>query len=998
MINLFPDAEGQPRIYTVPAGLPFAATFAEGLIERCRSHPPRVLGQTRVLLSGRSEINILRDAFRAHAGAMFLPSRHAMRDLARDMALSVSTCRSASFPARILVLASLVAEFRSKTAAPVDGKGTIELANTLAGLLEEIYLEGLDTGVLKDCVPDNLASHWRESARFLDIIGEAWPGWLESKGLEDPALSYRLAVDALIESWRSAPPDTPVLVAGSTLTDDTTARLAEAVAALPQGAIVLPALDIDLDPGAWSAIGTEQNLAPEHPQYTMKRFLERVGVDREAALPWMRRSEPRPQRVRFLAQALRPAPVTDVWTSQAGDYEAIAEAAMEGVELLEADSAEREAVAVAMALREAAETKGLRASLVTEDASLRRRVLAKCAVWGLNPEYTSGIPLADTAAGRLCLLSARVALEPPDFAPLLALLKNSLVRAEESRKAHLRFLAQAERCLRERPGQYPGLEGLQRAVENTDGAQDILAWLRDVETRLEPLAGFAQRESAEFAQMLDAHREVVENLAGRPTSAEFALSMDRLRAFLDGIKTDASLRGHLPPTQYPGTLAALLAREKWHSRKRHPLISLRGNLESRFDPPDIVILGGLNEEDAPGGRGKDVWLNRSMRDAIGLPSRQRDIGTIAHDFSILFAVPKVILTRAITVNEEPTVASRWLLRLTNLLEGTGPAGRQAIAAMRERGRRRLELANRFSRHEGPPEPTPRPEPRPPAPARPRRLSATAIETLVKDPYAIYARYVLNLRPLERLGAPPDARARGTMMHEVMQKFLEKSKEVGPDRQQLTEILRSAEKGAFQDLSRWPWLERLWRSRMQNIFDWLAQIETADREEGWRPAGVEAEGSFDLGGGLTVTARADRIDARKAADGESAVYRVADYKSGSNPRAGDVETHALQLRIAALILQEGGFEGLDSGKVEMGQYVSLRPDDTSGPYQGRILKDSLGDSEAFRSDLTKMMEGFADETTPYPPHAMPNALQQYGGTYDHLARVAEWTTAGEGDDE
>lgn len=1049
MTDLFPDAKAQPRLYTVPAGLPFAATFAEGLVDRCRPHPPQTLARTRVLLSGRKEITILRDAFRSHAGSLFLPNRHAMRDLTSDTALSVSARRPARLPARTLVLARLVAEFRSSTAAPADGKGAIDLANALVSLLEEIYFEGLDPATLKDCVPDDLAVHWQESARFLDIIGKFWPEWLESKGLEDPALSYRLAVDALIDSWRSSPPDTPVLVAGSTLTDDTTARLAEAVTALPQGAVVLPALDLDLDPAAWAAIGTDQRLAPEHPQYTMKRFLERLGIDRSAVLPFTSRPEPRPQRTRFLAQALRPAPVTDAWTSQAEEYEDIAEAAMEGVELLEAESAEREAMAVAMTLREAVESQHLCASLVTEDDGLRRRVLAKCAMWGLDPQYSRGIPLADTAAGRLCLLSARVALEPPDFAPLLSLLKNSLVRSGGDRTYHLSLLSRTERRLRKQNGQYPGLDGLHRAVEDAEGAQDLLAWLADIEQLLSPLAAFASRKSATFTQMLDAHKEVINLLTGGPSDIDSTTAMIYVRDFFRRVKIDADLRGSLPPDQYPGSIAALLSRERWQGRNRHPRITLRGNLESRYDPPELVILGGLNEEEAPGGRGKDVWLNRAMRDAVGLPSRQRDIGTIAHDFSILFAAPRVILTRAITVNEEPTVASRWLLRLTNLLEGTGPAGQRAIAAMRRRGSHRLALAERISRHDGPPEPVSRPEPRPPAIARPRKLSATSIETLVKDPYAIYARYVLGLRELERLGSPPDARARGTLMHEVMQEFLDQSKDIGPDRNQLSAILQSAEESAFQGLSRWPWLERLWRGRMQNLSDWLAQIETSDRDDGWRPVGVEAEGSLDLGGGLVVTARADRIDARKVVSdtdreddgrqarkdgdhptqnvhsqdahkadsgypgksdsdtsrreesdvaGESDIeqqteYRVADYKTGSNPRATDLDTHALQLRIAALILKEGGFQGMDPGSVNLGQYISLRPDTASGPYQGRIQEDELKDIDAFRSRLTKLMQNYADETLSYISHAMPDALQ-YGGAYDHLARVAEWTSAGD----
>ena len=42
-------------------------------------------------------------------------------------------------------------------------------------------------------------------------------------------------------------------------------------------------------------------------------------------------------------------------------------------------------------------------------------------------------------------------------------------------------------------------------------------------------------------------------------------------------------------------------------------------------------------------------------------------------------------------------------------------------------------------------PIAKPRPRPPLAARPRQLSVTRIETLIRDPYAIYARHVLKLR-------------------------------------------------------------------------------------------------------------------------------------------------------------------------------------------------------------------------------------------------------------
>ena len=55
-------------------------------------------------------------------------------------------------------------------------------------------------------------------------------------------------------------------------------------------------------------------------------------------------------------------------------------------------------------------------------------------------------------------------------------------------------------------------------------------------------------------------------------------------------------------------------------------------------------------------------------------------------------------------------------------------------------------------------------------ARPRRLSVTEIEDLLRDPYTIYARHVLGLRPLDEIDEELGAAARGTIIHDAIGAF------------------------------------------------------------------------------------------------------------------------------------------------------------------------------------------------------------------------------------
>ena len=68
----------------------------------------------------------------------------------------------------------------------------------------------------------------------------------------------------------------------------------------------------------------------------------------------------------------------------------------------------------------------------------------------------------------------------------------------------------------------------------------------------------------------------------------------------------------------------------------------------------------------------------------------------------------------------------------------------------------------------------RPAPCPPVEVRPTELSVSNIENLKRNPYAVYAKYILNLRPLNNLGTPNKAIIYGNVVHFVLSDFLKKN--------------------------------------------------------------------------------------------------------------------------------------------------------------------------------------------------------------------------------
>ena len=239
-----------------------------------------------------------------------------------------------------------------------------------------------------------------------------------------------------------------------------------------------------------------------------------------------------------------------------------------------------------------------------------------------------------------------------------------------------------------------------------------------------------------------------------------------LTALLDGVGESGGAL-HLRGADYPEFLRALMADAALSpAAGRDPRIAIWGTLEARLQSVDLMVLGGLDEGVWPSDTRTDPFLSRAMRGEVGLPPPERRLGQAAHDFVQGAMAPRVIISRAEKRGGTPTVESRWLQRLEAV------AGQAAMTAARERGD---DLCGARPRHRlgeiGDERPMKKPEPKPPLAARPQGLSVTEIETLVRDPYAIYAKHVLGLEELEPLGRAPDYALRGSLIHEALGDFI-----------------------------------------------------------------------------------------------------------------------------------------------------------------------------------------------------------------------------------
>ncbi len=937
--------------------------------------PPEALARVELIVNTQRMRRRILQLF--HEGpARLLPRVRLVTELADDP-LAIDLAPPAS-PLRIrLELAQLISQLLDQEPDLAPRAALFDLADSLALLVAELHDEAVLPETLLNLDVADRSGHWQRSLRFLEIATRFLDA--QNAPATDAALRQRGVVEHLAETWRAAPPAHPIIMAGSTGSRGTTALLMHAIAALPQGAVVLPGFDFDLPTPVWDMLD-RTHAAEDHPQYRFRRLMSALDLSPQDVRPWSGDVTPDVrERNKLVSLALRPAPVTSQWMSEGPALSGIG-AATAGMSLLEAASPRNEAAAIALILRKAAQD-GTTAALVTPDRTLTRRVHAALDRWGIEPDVSAGEPLGQTAPGRLfrhvCdAFGRRLAADE-----LIILLKHPLVCAGTSaRPEHLRRTRNLELEFRRNGPAFPNPDALRAwaARQDTDGGcAEWADWISGV------LVGLDVTGTLPFATYFARHVELVKRLVAGPqgeTSGplwESAAGAEAERAIAE-ISEVAQYGGQVRASEYASLFRAILDRsESRDPVLPHPNIMIWGTLEARVQGAELVILGGLNDGVWPELPGPDPWLNREMRRKAGLLLPERRIGLAAHDFQQAIAARTVVLSRSLRDEDSETVPSRWLNRLTNLLQGISPETGDELAAMRQRGQYWVELAKALETPDRPVAPEPRPAPCPPTHARPDRLSVTAITRLIRDPYAIYARHILRISRLDPLKPGPSAPLRGSILHEVMEHFIKDFDDFS-DLAAARRCLMDITDRILEEKAPWPAARILWRAKLDRISEKLLTDEAA-RQAIARPVAWECRGAMTLNDiGFTLTARADRIDALG-----SGGYAIYDYKTGSLPTEKEMKYFDKQLFLEAAMLERGGFENLAAGTVRQVAHIGLG----AQPKVNTVTLEP-GHTDTVTDELRRLLVAYHDPDQGYLARRAVAKLR-FSGDYDHLARHGEW---------
>jgi len=983
----------RPQVYSIAAHRGFADALVAGLLPRY-SEPELGLARLTLLLPSTRAVRTVSEAFIRLSGAkelggLLMPRMAVVGDLDLDETLGplldplgagAAIAPAADPTRRLFKLAEFAAdEMAEREGGPPRGAALLRLAREIATAIDRLLVEAIDPEALWQervlQVLADLSTHWLDNTRLFARVHARWHAELHARGEIDAAARRNRLFARAAEKWRLEPPATPIVAAGVTSAAPALADLLRVVSELPEGAVILPDLDLSLPPEVWDELGEAgapdsdppfaRGDAVTHPQYHLKLLLNRMGVARGEVEPWHRAGLGKgpPERSHAISNLFLPPEASKAWVDLPADKRRLA-----GVRLLETANPEEEAQAIALLVREALAEPEKRVAVVTPDRGLARRVVHHLRRWNIEADDSAGRPLAQTAAGRLVLLLAEVAAEEAAPVPLLALLEHPLVRADEARGSWLDNVRAFELRLRG-PRPAPGLAPLNAIAERAG----VEHWWGGVSAVLEPLM---RDDRQPLADLLDKLVVAAEALCGEGVWARE--DGRALSALVEDLRRHAAETGFgIDPAELPAALRDAMDRVAVRPPYGgHPRVAIYGLLEARMTRAELVICAGLNEGTWPAKPSLDPLLPPPVLRALGVPGADFRIGLSAHDLAGLLGAPEVVLSRSARDAQGPAIASRFLLRVKALL------GRD----LGERHEEHAIVALARAIDDGEPAPLyPRPEPRPSAAQRQVRISVTALDRLRSDPYQFYAASILQLKQLDPLDAEPSAAWRGTAAHEVLETWHRTGR---PMAEVADEVLTR--------MNHHPLMRALWRPRLIKALEWVEAEIAAHPER--VPALFEEWGEIEHRG-VKIFGKADRID--RLPGGQLA---IVDYKTGGPPSAQQViDGFALQLGTTGLMALRGGFENL-AGEPVAFEYWSLAKSsrsDTGFGYvttpilvpgtrnrKGIALEDFLPEAERY---LDEALDQWILGDRPFTARLNPNAPGY--DTYDQLMRLDEWQGRG-----
>ncbi len=904
---------------------------------------------------------------------------------------------------RRLLIASLVEKWKKQNSErdKISANEILALSDSLGELIDSFHIEQIDSNNIKNIAPENLSAYWQETLKFLSIAFEAWPKILKEFGQIDASELRNQQLRRHAKALKQIYGERPVIAAGSTGSIPATANLLKAISKLKRGAIILPALDTSLNKENIKALIDETKNPHTHPQYGLARLLARLGELPESFIELAPKAKNK--RPKIVQNAFALVQDTKDWAIKRRELADEIAKSFENLSIINAKNDEEQARAIALcALDGVIRKKSV--GIISPDRNLARRIISELNRFDIEIDDSAGTPLFQTGGGRLVRQILALIINNFGAIHLIALLNNPNFTLDYNREKIGEIAALLDNFILRGKMLGEGIEQIKQFVQNNvDGrdkytnnrlsqeqAEEIILFLDKLAKSLAPLLDLFAKEKFYISDYGLALEETIIAIIGNKKLKNNA-QITPIFNWLEQLKQAKNLGPAITKSEIEKATIALMAQINVRQHKSHiPNVSIWGLLEARLQNCDIMILAGLNETIWPQIADPGPWLSRNMAISAKLEPPERRIGQAAHDFVCALGNENVIIAQSENIGTAPSQKSRFLSRLIAFI------GEEQAKICAQKGQVWLKQAQAID-YVSEPKPATRPTPKPPQNMRPKSLSITEIEKLIRSPYDIYAKYVLRLKKLDPLSQEPGAREKGNIIHAIFERYIKEKIDVNKD--DALEKLLIIAKEEFSILNSMPEREIIWFERFREMAQKFIEYEKWQSPKIKQSfAEISAKWGFDVEGEqFILRGKVDRID---ILNDNSA--QIIDYKTGNLPSNQNMKNFlAPQLLLEGLMLKEGAFEQISVKNISALKYIKLGSRPNIFEVKNFVLeKDKQLDDyiDEIMQRLSRQVSALLlSDKYSMAAHILPNPEQKYSWDYDHLARIGEWALI-EGEEE
>jgi len=976
------------NIFNIKSNHNFLSNLTSWILEEYPD--PFYLANVTILLPSKRSCREIKKSFlrMAENEAMILPKILAIGDVDYDeIFLSAHPSLEKNKIDYQLQLISEIKSWNQKTnlfGKNISTAALAEIADNLQTFLDEVEKEGLSLEGLLVIDDGELASHKQQILQFLQYFGSVWQNVLAKDGFVSAVKNRNLMLANYGEYLQKNGSKYPIIAAGSTGSVAAASDLLKIIAKLENGRVVLFGLDKNLDENIWQEIGES------HPQFMLKKLLEKIEVLRKD-VEEIEGENQSPDFTKELS-SLAMLPVEFIFAKQSSMV-----SEQGNITKIETENEFDEARIIALLFRQALETNGKTAALISNDVNLIKLVKANLSAWQIEVDDSSSSNLAECELVNYLFLISEFVANDFSAVNLLAVLKHplSVVDVELLKVLEMRVFRGVVRFF--------GFDDLILKIENNDG---LVEFVKKITALFRPLIDEFKKERIDFERVVELHFDCLANLTVSRCHSDLNFSHCHPREGGDpeGFETklDPRLRGNdteywgsielrgdgndgfggvdgneellefyqelsttkttfsLEPKSYNQLLKNLL--KNYQFRKSglfHPRLHILSTMEARLMNYDLTIVSGLCDGEFPA-KTSDDWLGNKIRAEFGLSSGAKKIGTAAYDFCNYLGNREVVLIYPKNKNNSPTIKSRFLLKLETVLKVNG------WQDWINNGEQYLQLLNfDFKKPIDVKRVNPKPQ------EKLQKISATDISKWLRNPYYIYAKRILELKPLKQIEQDASFADFGNFVHKTLEEFVKNYPNID---------LKSYGKKIFANYFPDPTSHLLWWVKFENIAEWFVKYEVELREN-LQESFVEIEAQAIING-VILTTKVDRVNLYL--DGS---FEIIDYKTGALPAPKDIKSGLEpQLAVEAIVLSKGKIKncsGLKINQIKNLQYQNLKGRDQNDVKNLANVEDLI---LAADTGVLKLLEIFNDKNLGYV--CCPNIDIYKEDDYWHLGRVGE----------